>query len=191
MTLTTGLFNKRGGFTLLELILVLVLISTVLAMVAPSLRAFAGSRPVAEAAARLVALTDYARSRAVSEAREYRLSFDLSMSSFRLTAQDGGSFQPLGKEFGRTFALPEGTKADLTISHATQVPATVAGSSLFGQNAQGAASVTAGPFIAFYPDGRTEAAGIRLTDSRGNTLNIVCRSPTEHFIVETGGGGAQ
>lgn len=69
MTLTTGPpgdRGARGAFTLLELIAVLVLISTVLAAAAPSLRGFVRGRRTAEAAAKVLSLTHLGRSRAVS-----------------------------------------------------------------------------------------------------------------------------
>ncbi|MBM4024858.1 MAG: prepilin-type N-terminal cleavage/methylation domain-containing protein, partial [Planctomycetes bacterium] len=61
------------GMTLLELILVLIILSTVLALAAPSLRGFFASRRIDGAAAQILALTQWARSQAVSEGIVYRL----------------------------------------------------------------------------------------------------------------------
>src|SRR3972149_3661562 len=68
--------ERSVGFTLLELILVMVILSTVLAMAAPSLRGFFASRQIQDAAAQILALTQFARSQAVSEGTTYRLNFD-------------------------------------------------------------------------------------------------------------------
>ena len=59
--------GKVRGFTLLELILVMVILSTVLAMAAPSLSGFFGSRQTHDTAAQILALTQLARSQAISE----------------------------------------------------------------------------------------------------------------------------
>lgn len=184
----TGRSNNRkkfrGGFTLLELILVMVLISAVLAMVSPSLRVFTKSRAVANATSDIVALTEYARAQAVSEGRVYRLNFDRDKGLFWLTAQAGAVFQSLGNEFGRTFSLPEGVKADWLTPPVLPLSTDVPGLWLPGQSgSRDSAETTVPVSIAFYPDGRTEACGFRLTDSRGEIRDVVCSSPTEHFRV--------
>ena len=199
MISTTGLLDKhagqerrafrRAGFTLLELILVMMIAVVVLSIAAPSLRMFANARPVANAAAQFVALTDYARSQAISEGRTYRLNLDPDKGLFWLTAQEGGVFQPLEREFGRVFSFPEGTKMDWLAPLAVSTGITVPGLRLPGQtDIQDASGTTAHTFIAFYPDGHTETSELRLTDRRGNTLSIVCFSPTERFRVVTAKG---
>ena len=196
MILTTGLPRKdsggkrravrKAGFTLLELILVMMLAAIVLSLAAPSLRVFANARPIANAAAQFVTLTNYARSQAISEGRTYRLNLDPDKGLFWLTAQEGGLFQPLQQEFGRVFSLPEGTKTDWLTPPAGSTGMTIPGLQLSGQTDTPDASGTdANTSIAFYPDGHTETSDLRLTDRRGNTLNIVCFSPTERFRVET------
>lgn len=191
----TGLPGKHGygerqiqkaGFTLLELILVMMIAAIVLAMAAPSLHLFANARPLANTAGQFVALTDYARSQAISEGRTYRLNLDPDKGLFWLTTQEGGVFQPLEREFGRVFSFPEGTKADWITPTDVSTGATVPGLQLPGQTeAQDASGTTARAYIVFYPDGRTETSELRLTDRRGNTLNIICLSPTERFRVIT------
>ena len=102
MTSSTGHSASRGGgFTLLELILVLVLISTVLALAAPSLRGFAQGRKVHDAAAHMLAVARMASAQAVAEARVYRLNFDADEGAYWLTARFEGTFEELGTEFGR------------------------------------------------------------------------------------------
>ena len=78
MTSPTGPSDRRatGAFTLLELIAVLVLISAVLAIAAPSLRGFVRGRQTAEAAAQMLSLTHLARSRAASQGCIHRLNVD-------------------------------------------------------------------------------------------------------------------
>jgi len=149
------------GFTLLELVLVMVIVCTVLAMAAPSLGGFFASRRTADAAAQIVALTGLARSQAIVEGRTYRLNFDTDAGAYWLTVQQGGAFGRLGSEFGRRFSLPEGTLA----------------------SRDGTTAAASSGHIEFYPDGTTQAATIRLTGRQGEVVEIVCPSPTEPFEV--------
>jgi len=161
MTSTTGRKTRRAGFTLLELILVMVVICTVLAMAAPSLRGFFGSRKTADESARILALIQYARSQAITEGRVYRLNFDMDQGHYWLTAQDGSAFEKLKIEFGRVFAFPEGTTGqwDDQLDDATK------------------------SYIEFHPTGRADAAVIRLTDRQGKAFDVQCLSPTERFRI--------
>lgn len=175
MTLTTGpsadtcrhliAGNRRSGvlagFTLLELVLVMVVMCTVLAMAAPSLRGFFASRQTADAAAQILALTRLARTQAVAEGRTYRLNVDVEAGTYWLTAQEGGAFKQLQTEFGRVFSLPEGTR--ITWQETSQ------------QLSQ--------EHIQFYPNGRTDATTVRLTGRQGEVVEITCPSATELFRV--------
>ena len=87
MTICKKQQNIKGGFTLLELILVMVILSTVLAMAAPSLRGFFGSRKTNDTASQILSLTQFARSQAISEGIIYRLNFDTRERTYWLTAQ--------------------------------------------------------------------------------------------------------
>jgi len=149
------------GFTLLELVLVMVIICTVLAMAAPSLRGFFASRKTVDAAAQLTALAHLARSCAVAEGKTYRLNLDTEAGTYWLTAQHGGGFRKLGTEFGRVFSLPEGTRASW------KEPAEAA----FRR------------YLTFSPGGRTDATTIELRGLQGEVVCVTCPSPTERFSV--------
>jgi type II secretion system protein H len=162
-TLTTGrhVRGRAPGFTLLELILVMVIVSTVLAIVAPSLRGFFGVRQTSEGASRLLAFTQLARSLAVTEGRTHRLNLDVDEGTFWLTRQEGGAFVTLSRECGRVFSLAEGTLASW----------------------EGSADAASHGYVTFYPDGRREPATIRLTGRGNRVFDITCPSPTEPFRV--------
>jgi general secretion pathway protein H len=161
--------NRRRGFTLLELVLVMVVICTVLAMAAPSLRGFFAGRQTADAAAGLVALTQLARSQAVSEGTPYRLNLDATTGTYRLTVQAGGAFEALNSEFGRVFSLPQGVQLDLSVD---------------GEDAGRS-------YVSFFPDGSTEPATITLTGRQGDRVTIRCLSPADSFhVVQPDQGGA-
>ena len=149
--------------TLLELVLVMVIICTVLAMAAPSLRGFFGSRRTADAAAQIVALTQYARAQAAAEGTVYRLNVDPREGTYWLTRAEAGAFAELESEFGRTFSLPDGTVA--------------AWDDQPGDPPR--------DYIVFHPDGRAEAMSLTLTGRRGEVFEVVCLSPAERVRVVT------
>jgi len=166
MTLTTGLRNRPAApgcsaFTLLELILVMVIMCTVLAMAAPSLRGFFASRKTADEAARILSLIHLARSEAVTEGRVYRLNFDAEKGEYWLTVQEGGAFRNLKTEFGRVFTLADGATAQW-------------------ETRRGGGSRE---YVEFHPNGRTDAAIIRLTGRQGEVYDVECLSPTDRFQI--------
>ena len=150
-----------GGFTLLELIVVLGLVGVLLALAAPSLRGFMGSRQTANAAAQVLALTQWAGSRAVAQGSVYRLNIDSQTNVYWLTVQQAGAFVDLNCEFGRRFQFPEGTTVSV-------------------RSPLGGAPVS---YIEFYPSGRTVEALIELKGRQGELFQVICESATEAFHV--------
>jgi prepilin-type N-terminal cleavage/methylation domain-containing protein len=162
--------TQRRGMTLLELILVMLILSTVLAMAAPSLRGFFASRRIDDTAAHILALTQYARSQAISEGIVYRLNFDTRDCTYWLTAQKAGAFESLNTEVGQVYTLPKDIKLEL--ENIEQKDRDV--------------------FIAFTPHGTMTDGTIRLIDQGGRTLEVDCPSVTESFsIVETRQAGGR
>jgi len=155
--------RRRSGFTLLELVLVMVIICTVLAAASPSLRGFFVSRKTDDTAARIAAATRLARSRAISEGRVYRLNFDLRERTFFLTVLDEGGFRPIESSLGVPFRLPEEVQVSIVGAYAGRA------------------------YLDFFPDGRTQAATIRVTDVKGGMAEVTCSAPTEAFVVRQPG----
>jgi len=147
--------------TLLELILVLIILSTVLALAAPSLRGFFASRRIDGAAAQGLALTQWARSQAVSEGIVYRLNFDTRDATYWLTAQKAGAFELLDTELGQVYRLPK--DIELELEDIEQKDKEV--------------------FLAFTPYGTVTAGLIRLTDRAGRVVEVSCPSVTETFSI--------
>ena len=165
--------RTRGAFTLLELIAVLVLISTVLAIAAPSLRGFVHGRQTSDTAARILALTHLARSRAISRGSVHRLNIDAEARTYWLTAQEGGAFVELETDHGRVFELPVGVA--IALDEATfQSPV---------GSARPVESEEEVPYVQFYPDGRCDPVTIELIGVEGEVLRVVCPSATERFRV--------
>jgi len=156
--------RKQKAMTLLELILVMVIMSTVLAMAAPSLRGFFASRRTQETAAQILTLTQLARSQAISEGIIYRLNFDTQRRTYWLTAQRAGVFEELKTGLGQVYTLPRDIELELI----------------------GIEEEDKDKFLAFTPYGTVTAATVRLIDRRGQAVEVTCPSVTESFsIVES------
>jgi type II secretion system protein H len=157
-------FYGSDGFTLLELILVMVIISTILAMAAPSLRGFFSSRKTHDAAANILSLIRFARSQAITEGRTYRLNFDSGKGIYWLTSNEEGAFSGLKTEFGRDFQLPDDTTVEIKKEDDKK-----------GEE----------KYIDFFPQGMAEIGTITLTDRSGDVIEIMSPSPAETYrIVE-------
>lgn len=156
--------KQRGtdaGFTLLELILVMVILSTVLAMAGPSLRGFFASRKTHDTAAQILAFTQYARSQAISEGIVYRLNFDVAERTYWLSARQSGAFQKLKTEFGQVFTLPK--DIDMELQDLDEEETDV--------------------FLEFTPQGTVTAGTVRLIDRSGRALEVMCPTMTESFAI--------
>ena len=156
---------RTQGFTLLELILVMLIISTMLAIAAPSLRGFFGSRETKNAAEQILALTKYASSQAVAEGRICSLNFDIRENAYWLTVQDQGVFRDLGIEMGRRFSLPKDTIIELD-----GIPNDVNSWAYY---------------IEFDATGRCQPGRIRLINRREEVITIICPTPTEQYYITT------
>jgi type II secretion system protein H len=151
------------GFTLLELILVMVIISTVLAMAAPSLRGFFSSRKIHDAASNILTLIRYARAQAITEGRTYRLNFDHEKGVYWLTSNAHGAFTILNCEFGREFLFPDDTTVMI------EKDADKNGNE---------------EYIDFFSQGMAETGTITMTDRRGDVIKITSPSPAEIYRIE-------
>lgn len=78
--------RPQGGFTLIELILVMTMLVILLAVVAPSLSQFFRGRTLDSEAKRFLALTRYGQSRAVSEGVPMFLWIDPTQKEYGLRA---------------------------------------------------------------------------------------------------------
>ena len=79
--------QARRGFTLIELILVMALLTIVISLTAPKLSRFFHGRTLDSEARRLLALTRSGQSRAVSEGMPMDLWVDTEQGSFGLAAE--------------------------------------------------------------------------------------------------------
>ena len=161
MAVDTRKHGRETGFTLLELILVMLILSTVLAMAGPSLGGFFTSRKTHDTAAQILALTQFARSQAISEGIVYRLNFDTRESTYWLTAREAGVFEELKTEFGRVFTLPRDVVMEL----------------------EDLDEEDGDTFLKFTSQGTVTAGTVRLIDRSGRALEITSPTVTESFAI--------
>ncbi len=156
---------RTFGFTLLEMILVMLIICTMLAITAPSLRGFFASRETKDAAEQILALTKYAGSQAVTEGRIYILNFDIREGDYWITVRDQGLYRDLGIEMGRRFSLPRDTIIELD-----GIPNEVNSWAYY---------------IEFDATGRCQPGRIRLVNRREEVITLICPTPTEQYYITT------
>lgn len=99
--------RQHLGFTLIELVLVLALLAVLMAMVAPSVRGFGRGQRVENAADAVLAATVWSRTEAITTTTPHRLQFEPDGTSFTVTTQVGGLYEPARGRLGILQRLPE------------------------------------------------------------------------------------
>jgi type II secretion system protein H len=153
----------RRGFTLIELILVMTILTIVVSITAPALANFFHGRTLDSEARRLLALTRHGQSRAVSEGIPMELWMDTAKNSFGLEAEP--SYET---EDGKAVELTLDGDIQLQLVNGTAQNSTASSGTL---RTAGAASATPladrhpnVPKIRFLPDGSIgEASPLALT----------------------------
>jgi prepilin-type N-terminal cleavage/methylation domain-containing protein len=191
--------GARPGFTLMELILVMVIIAILAMAIVPSLSNFRIGRANANTATQLIALSQFARTQSISEGRPYRLVLDPDRGTYQLLAEDdSGVFQPAQGDNGQTYSIDKGVKmqvmlqqapnAQMSISadvqqDAVQVPLAVADPTVQTPNTLmvNRRDVKDGTYVEFEPSGRTDTVRIILTDRLGSPIRVGCTNPTDVF----------
>lgn len=153
---------KSRGFTLIELVLVILIIGMLLAVVAPSLGGMVRSQRLDRAARTITSMLKEARIRSSTHAKPYRLVLDTQDNTAWLE-----SFTPEG--FARS-----ATSYDKIIELHDQLSLTLEGAQKEGQRF----------YIRVEPDGTADLAQITITRlDDGEQIAVYCRTPTEPYII--------
>jgi type II secretion system protein H len=152
--------NPQCGFTLLELVLVMVILALMFALASPSLRGWSRGQTVRNSGDEFVALTRLARSQAIADATTYRLNVDAAAGQYWLTKQSGTSFVDVASDIGHKFSVPENGQIRMSNS----------------QNAQAT-------YFDFLSTGRCDPGQVVITDDEKNSVTAQCDSPAENFYV--------
>ncbi len=151
--------RRKCAFTLLELVLVMGIVCTVLALAAPSLRGWSRGAVMNAVTAEFLAATRWARTQSVSECRVYRLQ--ATEEGYLLAAQEGQEWVEPDSSLGRPRALPAGWRIQLT-----------------------RLSDGSGAMIDFYPTGRCDPARVLFIADDGRSVEVRCDTPAEGFRVD-------
>ena len=140
------------GFTLLELIAVMVIIAIALAAVVPSLRHFGKGRQAADTAAQMMMLIRHGRSTAINRAQTVRFNIDPDTRTYYLTSEQDGRGERIDTSWGRRFELPTNMRVEWN-GEALRQP----------------------EYVELQATGSIEDARIDLRLPQGGTYRIVCR----------------
>ncbi|MGC4034220.1 MAG: prepilin-type N-terminal cleavage/methylation domain-containing protein [Tepidisphaeraceae bacterium] len=158
------------GFTLIELILVLIVLSVVMAIAAPSLRGWGQGQKLRNVADDFLSATRYARTQAVTTATPYAIELNASDNSYVIKSigPDGVRKEVTGS-MGQTTKLPDSYTFKVVSGGGT------------GQASEGQA--TAAASLVFYPDSRSTPAVLEFTSPLGDVIKIASDSPAEPFRI--------
>jgi len=151
------------GFTIIELILVMLIVGLMVAVAAPSLNRLGARVRLDTEARRLVAIAAEARGRAAAEATPYRLRLDVGADEAWLEAMTPTGFARPPMSWAEVAPLDERVTYDVE-----------------AEEVDGEAD---GYAVRFEPDGRVGDARIMLTGSRGRRRLVYPPSFSEPFRV--------
>ena len=152
---------KNKAVTLLELILVMIVLCTVLAMAAPSLRGFFSSREISDTSYTIAALMNYASNQAITQSNYYRFNYNTENQQYWLTHLEDGQYEILKNEYGKKHEVSKDIKVYL----------------LDWIRAEGFYCVE------FSPLGHKTTGRMRLINPQENMVDIICLSSTEAYQV--------
>ena len=154
---------RNKGFTLIELVIVLILIGLSVALVTPSLSRVSGTIELKSAAQKTAAILRYSRSEAVQKGKVQQVLFDTDLKEVRVQTAETNERQEKRQEQDtkppKRYPLPGGVQLKEINTGTPQY------SSDF-------------PVVEFYPNGGSNGASIILDNARHKAYRI-----TVHFIT--------
>src|SRR4051812_36578627 len=150
--------RAQHGFTLFELVLVMMIICVALAMAAPQLRGWNQGAKMRDAGDQVLALTKLARAQSIADSSVYRLTVNQDSGVVSLAVQQGENFVSVGTSVAAPVSMPTDFKVELTDPENKPLEA-----------------------IDFYPTGRTQPGKLRITYGDNYIYEIECPSPAEGF----------
>lgn len=150
------------GFTLIELVLVMLIIGLLLAIVAPALGGLLRSQRMDQSARTITAMLQEARVRSAADAKPYRLVIDTDDNTCWLEALTPEGFARPKSIAGKVLELEDKLVIELE------------------------GGVEEGPllFVRVEPDGTGALSQITMTrDGDGKQIAVYCKTPTEPYII--------
>jgi len=161
---TSDAIRSQAGFSLLELVAVLMLLALATAIVIPSLGRGLATVQLKTSSREIAAAIRLARSKAVREQQVYLLGFDSEKNEVELASLNPG--------FRRSFELPRGI-------HVMNV-------SLLEMQGE---REDKNPFFYFMPNGNSQSFQVSLQNEQGKTLKVINNNLKGMPIVDEGDSG--
>ena len=152
--------RARAGFTLIELVLVIFLISILVALSTPLFKRTFTNLELKNASFNIAKIISYAREMAIVERANYRVNFDFEEGKIWITKLDPPDYKRIGGRYGRPFPFPDGVTVEAESEE-----------------------------ITFYPDGRSDRAEISITDKNGKGYLLRIRGFDSQVKIEEINGG--
>ena len=168
--------RQPRGFTLLELVLVMMILAITVSAAAPMMRGFMMGRSDSDASVVLLKTLQYARSQAIANGVVYQLRMhypernqyqlhvqaraDIVAAQNGMQAPQGDDLVPVADDLGQVQKMPTNTQIEM-------------------MRQDGAGSM----FVNFYPSGRCDVAEFQITGMSGSPILIKCDSPTEAYRI--------
>jgi len=156
--------SRQSGFTLFELILVVVIIALIAGMAAPSLRNWRRGASLRDASDDFLGATRAGRTAAAMSSIEYQLNIDSQSGRYWLSPTDSQQQQQQQSatidDYSSPMSLPQGAR--IVAVDPSRQPMSA---------------------IRFDPTGRTDPASVTITAADGSTVTMECRTPVEDFVV--------
>jgi general secretion pathway protein H len=180
--------NSRRGFTLIELILVLVIVGFLISLVAPAITSTTGLS-LKTGAKRIAAGLRYARSQAVTTGSVYQIRFDMEqgeMTIERVVEEDPYGLQTGGKrwweaEEGEEKGEEEGPPGELYEKKIYRLPKGITIARVIADDEE----INEGEaLIDFYPNGSCSGGDVFLMDSKERVYRIALEFITGFVKIE-------
>jgi type II secretion system protein H len=155
--------HTTSGFTLIELIAVLVIIAISCLAVAPMLGSFVRGRAPENTAGRFVAIAHWARSQAISDGAIYRVNLDANAGTWSLTMDNGTAFVAVETTYGDEFTVPDDVRIE-----------------------SDAPKIDKMQVIEFDPTGRSDPGTVKFLGTRGGEVDVVCDTPADTYHIDAG-----
>ena len=177
--LKSFMFGERKGFTLIELILVLVIMGLLTSLVAPAITSLAGLK-LKTAARRIAAGLRYARSQAVTTGSDYQVVFNLEKGEVTVESLqeeepykvDGEQEESQGDE-GEDVSEEESAPRKIKRKKTYKIPKEVKIAKVIVEGVEITEDDDEEVWIDFYPNGSCSGGEIYLTNERERVYRIV------------------
>jgi len=166
---------KNRGFSLIEIIAVLVLLSLSVALMAPALSRFSKSVELKGAAKKVAAVLRYCRSEAVNKGKVYQVAFDVNLMEVRV--------QPIDVEVQEEAEKKEETekKEAKNTARVFPLPRDIQMKELNIESTQYASEL---PAFEFYPNGGSNGGEVLLDTQSQKGFKIKVNFLTGAVVIE-------